>query len=207
MTRTVTTTRAAAVPTIPATIGPAEGPIGPLGNPWGKPWAFAGTARAPLRATIRTPQHAYFEIMLTPYMCECISCRQLHQPREQRDPKARVRRATGFADWPRSTMLPKAQLCHALAPGLFADKVARQDCCPLHPDSMLAPRSPETAWTKRRYSQPRQNPHRWDLVARGTPVRLNPSRQSTARKYLPDLHAIHRLATPGYSRRRTQDEC
>src|SRR5580692_4539832 len=190
MTRTVTTTRAAAVPTIPATIGPAEGPICPFMN-----CASAGLASARPRTTIRTPRHAHFEVMLTPYICKCISCRQPHQPREQRDPRARVRRAADFAGWSQSTMIPTELLCHGLAPGLFAGKVLRPDCCLFHPDNTLTPRSSERARTKHRYSQPRQNQYRWDLVAGGKHVRSNPSRQSTARKCLPGLHAIHHLAT------------
>src|SRR5580658_342401 len=149
MIRTVATTKATAVTTIPTTIGAPEGPTCPFIN-----CASAGLARARPRTAIRTPHHAHFDVMLAP-LSKCINCcRQLRQPRERRDPKARVRRAADFADWPQSTTLPTELLCHVLAPGLFADKVPRRDCCPIHPDSMLTPRSSERVWTKRRYSQP-----------------------------------------------------
>src|SRR5271167_249580 len=65
MTRTVTTIRAAAVTTIPATIGPPEGPTCPMNC------ASAGLAGAKPRTTIRTPHHAHFDVMRAPF-CKCL---------------------------------------------------------------------------------------------------------------------------------------
>src|SRR5580704_3957968 len=72
MITTVATTKTAAVPRIPPTISPFGGPIdpNPLGNSPPDPCAFAGVATATPRAINSTPHQAYFEVMLTPYICE-----------------------------------------------------------------------------------------------------------------------------------------
>src|SRR5579862_6994731 len=189
MITTVATTRATAVPTIPATIGPPDGAIGPLNT-----CASTGLARARPRATIKTPHHAHAEVMLLLMLCGYLSCSlQPHRPRSQRDPMATGRRAAGFAGWSQSTMLPTELLCRGLALDRFADKVAKPDCCPLHPGSTLTLRSSERAWTKHRYNRPTQNPRRSGLAGEEKPARLNPSRQSAVRKCWPDLHAVHHL--------------